>query len=149
MWVPTRAFLKGLCAGMGSNTITTGTDLFGCFLGLFTNVYSPNVNTLLANLTEATYTGYVRGAITWNAPFIGEGALSLIEGTKVDFRPSDTITPNTIQGAFIVGSDSVTLLLVEVLPTPVPLTSADYLLAYIPRVGLDPGANYGLSVVAN
>jgi hypothetical protein len=149
VFTPTRAFLEGMLNAEGSGTFTAHTKLNGAFLGLYTNLVQPSVNTVLADLHQATFTGYALAALTWNVPFTGEGTLSLIEANKVDWRASDTVTPNNIMGHFIVGDDSVTLLLVEPFPGPIPLPSADYLIADVARVGLDPTANFGMSIVAS
>jgi hypothetical protein len=149
VWTPTRKFLEGNLVGVGTATPTVHCSLKNSWLGLYTNTITPTVDTLLADLDAANFVGYALSQLTWNVPFTGEGTLTLMEANKTIFRSSDTTTPNTIKGGFIVGDDSVTLLLVEPLTTPVNLPGPDNVLSYTPRVGFDPTANYGLSIIAN
>jgi hypothetical protein len=63
------------------------------------------------------------------------------------FSPSDTITPNTIYGAFWIGGDSITLMGVEMFDAPIPLSNPLQNLTYIPRFGMLQNGPNGFGVV--
>lgn len=149
MWVPTQDYLNACVA----NQVTAGSDsthtLGSSSVGLGKAALAPTVNTKMSDISEANYTGYARKAAAFVATgIIGDGGITYVEGDSLKFLPSDTITPNTIYYEFLVGSDSATLLAVEVLDALVPLTGPHTQLTVVPRFGLDPNANYGLSLVA-
>jgi hypothetical protein len=53
---------------------------------------------------KATYTGYVQGVITWLAPSVADDGTPEIVGTIPEFRPTDSVTPNTIYGVYILNA---------------------------------------------
>lgn len=148
MLTPTRAFLDGMLSrGAGSSSTTL---LGNASVGLLKGPFTPSVDTTYAEIEviEADYDGYARQAAGLDTtPHIGFNNLSYIQGDLLLFSPSDTITPNTIYGLFLTGTASTTLLGVEIFDNPLPLPGPAEQITIIPRVGLDPDANYGLAVV--
>lgn len=112
-----------------------GGDLNGAKVGLYTNVHQPSKGTLLADLTQATYTGYALVAIaTWGAPFLDPIGNPTMVGNHIQFQPTDGAVPNTITGWFIVDSAGTDLLIACALPTPVVLADASHALIVEPTV---------------
>jgi hypothetical protein len=153
MWQPTRVLLDGFLAlSKGDATIATNRTLSNCWLGLLKDLVAPVLgsDTSLIAGHEATYSGYARvqPAIV-NGPFVGENSFSLISGNATLFQPSDTITPNTIYGHFLLGDDSTTLLAVELFDSPIPLSGPETGFVDAPIIGLGNNlAGYGASIVS-
>lgn len=75
---------------------------------------------LLATLTAAatTYTGNAKGAITWGpATRNGNGEIEY-RGTVPEFRPSDAVTPNVAQGAWVENGAASKYYFVGQFPAP-------------------------------
>ncbi len=116
------------------------------FIGLYTAITGPaDHNRVLADLTEATYTGYARQAIgSWTDAYDSTTGLILITADNKHFTPSDAVAPNTIIGWFV--ADAVTggaLLAIEPLASPVPLANADNTLTVEANFGFLPTGNFG------
>jgi hypothetical protein len=145
MLVPTIGALEAWIADLGADTTWLGS----ASVGLYTNAVAPTLNTTLANLNEANYDGYARQAAhTFSSVFIDGNGLVTIEAESSIFSPTDTVTANTIYGLFLTGHDSTKLLAVEPFDTPIPLVGPLSSITIIPRVGLQPTAPWGFSVVA-
>lgn len=122
-----------------------GGTLNAVFCGLYTARAVPITPTILiADLTQATYTGYARQAITpWTSAYLSSTGLIIIDGPGLHFVPTDAVTPNTIMGWFIASLAAGGILLaIEELATPVPLLTADSTLTIVPRYGHDPLGTY-------
>lgn len=153
MIVLTRAFLDAIVlaisAGIGGDSINMG----ACSIGLLKAAFSPGVDTVMGDVTAtfANYDGYhVQAMSGITLPFIGPGNLSLVEGARLTFRPTDSAVSNLIFCTFLTApSDSTTLWGIEVLDVPVPLPNPSYQLTYIPRFGFDPNGNYGSGLASN
>lgn len=147
MWVPTRDLLEDLLErGIGTSTTTV---LGNVSIGLGKSAMTPTVNTVLADIDEANFDGYLKklGGFAGTA-HIGPGNLSIIQGATNVWVPDDTTTVNTIHYQFMVKAGGAVLYAVEVFNAPIPLPSPAYELTVIERFGLDPAANYGLSIAA-
>jgi len=82
-------------------------------LGLFTGAPSLTVNTVLADLTEPTFTGYARQALTINPLRRNANGDYIDAFDSVTFQPSAAVAPaQTVTGIFVVAT----------------LTAVDYLL---------------------
>jgi hypothetical protein len=148
MWIPSRAFLDGIVNALGNSSMTLHTAVKNSFEILITNEPAPTVNTVLADLTEATYTGYLRQVCaTWTGPFVAEGDYSLEVGPAHHWQPTDTITLNTITGHALVGDDSVTLLATEMFDQPIGLSSILTGFDTVPRIGLPGNVLMGQSLI--
>ena len=150
MFTPSRAFLAAVLErAAGTSTVTV---MGSASIGLIRSPFAPTVDTTYAQVVavEANYTGYARQAAGLDTPsFIGPGNLSLLEGDLLVFMSSDTVTPNTIYGHFWTGSATSTFYGCEMYDNPIPLPTPAERVTIVPRVGLDPNANYGLSLVSN
>ncbi len=147
---PMNSFLRAILTILRSDTTT----LSGVWVGLYTAInasFGPNVT--MANLTEASYTGYVRQQIpNWTTPYFNLAQRNAVTDGALHFSPGDASFPQTIIGV-LFGSTSVagggTLLWADQLATPVGLTSPTTILNYVPEFDLDPAANYGTgSIIA-
>lgn len=93
------------------NAITSVTSgdfagvLVGAKVGLFTGSPTIGQDTVLADLTEPTYPGYAKQAITaWQGPFrTEENDYELVGGMKL-FQMDDATTPTVVTGAFLCDS---------------------------------------------
>lgn len=121
-------------------------------VGLYTGIVGlPTSDRVLADLTEATFTGYARLPMTsWTDPYNAADGKVTISGAAKHFTPTDAVTPNTIQGWFIASAlAGGVLLAIEPLDTPAPLANADNTLSILPRFSLDPNASFGESAELN
>lgn len=107
---------------------TTGGWVQEWSLHLFQNDYSPNVNSVLGDFTEADYTGYA--AVTFDttdmqAAFVNTAGVPELDFPATVFRPGDpTATPNDIYGWYITETDNNTVLMAERFSgAPIPLAS--------------------------
>lgn len=108
--------------------------LNGVLIALFKNDFAPNQDSLIADFTEADYTGYARStAVVWGTPFINvDGVAEMIAPGK-QFQPSGTTVANTIYGYYVVDSGGTDLVYSERFATPVPLAGPLDALPIIPR----------------
>jgi hypothetical protein len=147
---PTRAALHTALA----NLVAAGGvfDPATIFVGLYQGIAPPaGPESVMANLTEATYTGYARQALTpWTSPYNASVGFVTIDGPALHFTPADGVVPNTILGWFIASAAvGGTLLAIEPLATPAPLIDADSTLSIMPRFAIDPTASFGDSPEVN
>jgi hypothetical protein len=147
VWTPTRELLERLLErAIGSSSVTT---MGNASVGLMRAPLSPSVNTVLADITEANFDGYVRKAAGFNgSAHIGPGNLTIVQGSTLVFVPDDTTTVNTIYGQFLVDGSASVLLGVEMFDQEYPLPTPAYQLTIVERFGLTPGTTYGASLVA-
>jgi hypothetical protein len=104
MWVVSQTFLQALAAWLieSSSSGATAGPLEAVYCGLYispTPVLNPK--SLLAAITEATYTGYARKLITWFPPYVSSAGPVALEGGALHFSPTDAVTPNNITGVFL------------------------------------------------
>jgi hypothetical protein len=139
--------LLPLCLGLGQVSTyayqiavfnelrVTPNVLFGAKVGLFTNPIVPSISTSLASLTVATFTGYAEAVVTWlSSPYIDDTGAVVLTGQDHLFQPTDSVTPNTIYGWFLVDTTGAILYYVALLPEPVPLVDALHGLVITPTV---------------
>jgi len=136
--------LKHLLTDAAANiTSADYTGVFGdCQIGLFTSWPGANAELTLADLTEADYTGYARQSITWTTPYEGsDETANMISGAHV-FRPTDSATPNTVIGAFIVDDDT-NLVAFGGFDTTIPMQSDQDQATLLAQIVLDATRDYG------
>lgn len=152
MWVYSRAMLDGIATQLSDDTIPTSTTLKNSWLGLLRGTvdYTPDSDDSIVTTNEANYEGYMRQQLTsWGAVFVGEGLLSLRAAPALQFQPTGDDTVNTIFGQFIMGSDSSTLLAVELFDEPIPLPNSLSALVTVVITGLgQPDTGFGSSIVS-
>lgn len=153
MWTPSRTLLNSAMALLGGDTVPAGTTLDGAFLGLLKDPISYNIDSDDSVVTngEANYEGYARQAISaWTGPNTGQGGFSLLSDGAHVFAPTGDDTVNTIFGQFLIGSDSTTVLAVEMYDGAIPLPAPADALVSLPIFGAGPNAaGYGRSLVSN
>ncbi len=129
MLLANRAAQTGKVNGWGA--LATGGKI-----GLFTNNFTPTPDTKLADLVEATFTGYAQVAIgTLSSPYIDPASnQEVIDGANATFIAAAGMTPTVIYGAFIVDTAGTALLGVEKFAAPVNLTEAGQGISYVPTL---------------
>lgn len=131
-------FLFGVLLANLSRVVTGGNysgPLAAAKIGAFTNNITPNAFTVLADLTECTFTGYAEGDGTpWGTALdSADGSLSSLSPV-VQFTASGTPTPEVISGIFLTdGATPPKLLAAAALPQPVPINTAGDGLALVIR----------------
>lgn len=129
----------------GSVTGATGTDplLKTAKVMLFVNNISPTPDTVAADLTEASWTGYARSStITWGLPIVSNDTqLPCILGNEKTFDVTTNTAPETAYGYAIVTTVSAVDHLLAVSPFDTPINPGPATqIAIVPRIGLDPEA---------
>jgi hypothetical protein len=104
-------------------------SVFGMEIGLFTNSIVIDDDTVLADLDEATFPGYVRitaVSLTWPDPTINLDGESESDGPTMTWEASSAPgSPETIRGVFVRILDNTaaeSLFLAYVFPDPVVIT---------------------------
>lgn len=104
MWTVTIPFLLDVLSQLAAFQAS------GSFTGALENLYfglataptpAPNPQTVLADITEANYSGYARQLVQWYPPFIESAGPFLLEGHSLKFTPLDSVTPNVITSVFL------------------------------------------------
>lgn len=72
---------------------------------LFKNNLTPVPGTVFANLTEANFSGYASGPVTWGTPFTDGAGKAVMIGTTITFTHNGGGTPNDIYGYAILTQD--------------------------------------------
>lgn len=109
----------------GMNRLTAaGGPLAAAVLQLFSNDLDPNVNTLLADLVEATFDGYAEeAAYTLGGAYIDtDGQIHLTGPSKLWTATGTTVT-ETIFGWMLLNTAGTALYLAGRFPNPIPITA--------------------------
>lgn len=111
---------------------------FNPTLKLFQNNATISASTVLADLTEADYSGYVaQGIATWTTPQADGSNRKYTESTTVKtFAHDGGGTANTIYGWYLIDSNSGDLLAVHKFDTPVVMDDATDTIDARPRLQL-------------
>lgn len=153
MWTPTRLLLNGAMTAIVGGVPAGGSTLENAILGLLKAPVSVSLDLTFGDVSasEANFSGYDRQAIpSWSGPYTGQGGYSLVSNGAFLFEQDDTITFNTIYGGFLLGSDSATLLAVELFDAAIPMGSVSVGFVYTPIFGMgNNAAGYGKSIVSN
>lgn len=148
--VPTRVMLADILAVLTQAAAGAAGPLHAVFMGLYVAPTPlPSVNLVMADITEASFTGYVRQAIVWGPAYIAQAGFEAMDAGSLHWQPSDAVAPNTVAGFFIASASTAGILLAACkLDTAVALPDAFHLLDLLARWFLDPAANYGDAVVS-
>lgn len=115
--VQTKALLSNLLLfGTTAGADDSDPKLVGSKVGLYINAVAVTPNTVLADLTPASWTGYaLSAAITWLAPVLSnQTTLPAVRGDAKTFTVTTQPDPaQTVVGHYIVAGDGTTLLLVK------------------------------------
>lgn len=106
-------------------------------LHLFTNDFTPSLETILADFTEATYTGYAAQTLTWGGAYVdGNGIAVAPAGEKIF---TQTAAPNEIvYGGYVTNTAGTKLLASARLDSPFPFEGASTLAVTL-KMGLENG----------
>ncbi len=83
---------------------------------LFTGQPSLSKTTVLADLTPATFTGYVEKPLVWSAPVLDANNRICLFANEVTWTPTDNVNSNEISGYGVVNAAGDKLLFAEMLP---------------------------------
>jgi hypothetical protein len=148
MWTVTTVLLQAILDAIYGHALPSGLvgPLDAVYVGLYIAPTAPiNQNSLLSNITEATYDGYARQEIVWFPTFIDQAGPQTLEGASLFFSPTDATVPNTITGIFIASAlTGGVLLAAQALATPgVPLIGPSNALTVVPQFQLPFQQIYG------
>lgn len=82
-------------------TLKNGTGLGNWYCMLFQNNYTPVATTVYADLTEATYTGYLAQLQNFGTPTEVSGKAKMVGTAPLNFVVTVTGSPVTVYGYFI------------------------------------------------
>lgn len=127
-------------------TLKSDTTTFnGALVHLYKNPITITPGVALSDLTEADFSGYAASTtFTWNGPGSDLVGNATLFGPQQTFIANDTVTTNTIYGAYLTGSgsDSTVLLAVEPFATSIGIAHIGDYVAYSPQVTLPgPGSS--------
>jgi hypothetical protein len=147
MNVPTKAAIDKMLVAMGADS----TQLGNASMGLIAAPFAPSPTLTLSAITEANFTGYARKSIgNPTIAFTGQDGNEYVEGTTNMWMPSDSITPNTIYGAFLTfGNDTTKLWSSDQLGASVGLPGPGSQITITPRIGFNPLNGAGLNVISS
>lgn len=130
MLVTTQALDLALLAAL---TETDGA-LFGAKIGLFKANVTLQPSTVLADLSEADFTGYARSAaITWGTPGVSSDKTPMVAGDAKVFTAGNPITvPNQIYGYFVCDAAGTGLLYAEKFANPLNVSQSLQQLRIVP-----------------
>jgi len=150
VFVPTRVLLDNILAIESTDHAGATHPLLAlALIGLYQQDFTPTVDSVLTDFTEANYNTYARiAAAPYSAVFVGEGVLSLVDAVPWHVQMTDNLAPQTIYGALLIAADGTTLLGAERFDAPENLATVLNAFDYILRFGLDPLANFGLGVLS-
>jgi hypothetical protein len=115
-------------------------------LALFQNDITPTPETPLASYTVATFTGYLVKTITWLAPSIADDGEPEVVGTVSEWRPTDSVTPNSVYGLLLESTGAALYQAGRFDNAPLPMASnLDAILPVI-RVRMTPS---GIAVIVS
>lgn len=95
----------------------------------------------LSDYTEATYDGYAKKSVTWSAPTRSDDGFIEVVGVIAEFRPTGSVTPNSIYGVLLVDTTGAILYGAARFDDPVPLpmnSTLDQILITL-RIRITPG----------
>lgn len=147
MNIPAQSFTDALLVAAGSDSTQLGSGS----IGLIAAPFVPTPSLTLAEITEASYTGYARQGIgNPTVTFTGADGNEYVEGNTVRFQPTGSSSVNNIYGSFTTpGSSTTTMITAELFPAPIPLAGPSNQITITPRYGLNPLTGMGNNIVSN
>jgi hypothetical protein len=133
----TRAFTDIMVAA----AIAVGEAWDGMEVGLFGAPFTPNPESVLADLTEMAFTGYARVALTpATGPVNPESAgTSAADWPRAIFTNTDALFNGVAYGWFIADVATHNILYAAAsFPTPIPITGAGASVSVVMQGQLDP-----------
>ena len=117
--LPTAAMNANLAALIAA---TTG-PLNGAKLRVYVNAVSLTPAIVLADFTEATFTGYAAVAVTWGTILNATDGTVFVPGGGIEFACTTAGTTQTAYGVYLTNSAGSTLLAAWSLEVPVGITN--------------------------
>jgi len=106
---------------------------------LFQNDIVPTPATPIGDYTLADYDGYAAEAVTWLAPSVSDAGVPELIGTVGEFRPTGSVTPNTVYGILLTDGAGGLLYAGRFDAAPLPMGSTLDVVVVTPRVTLSSG----------
>lgn len=98
----------------------------------------------MANITEATYDGYVRQEVVWLPEIVNTAGQVIKKGQNMAFTPTDALVTNSITGAFLATAlTGGSLIAAAAAPAPIPITGPPSGLFIVPVLLLPSTQVYG------
>lgn len=148
VWTVTTAFLLKVVNWL--NACPASAPYFGPLCDVWVGLYQPPTspitpNSVLANITEANYSGYVRQEVVWFPTFQQQSGPQIIIGVDQFYAPTDSLSANTITGIFLATASTAGILLAAAgLASPgVVLSTPDSALVVEPEFSLPFSQIYG------
>lgn len=85
-------------------------DYVGAKLHLYSNDFTPSVDTILADFTECIYTGYAAIAVTWSAPFYDQNNIPVSSIGELLFVQTGIVATDNCFGVFLTNAAGAKLL---------------------------------------
>lgn len=123
----TTEYFDNLAALALKASVTSGDfagPLTGAKVGVFVNDIVPGKTSIVAELTEGSYDGYAKVALTFGAPKRDENGQIGMDSNLATFRPTSGDVPQTVYGYFITDSGGTHLLGGAKLESPITLVDA-------------------------
>jgi len=129
---------NGLAPNQGetylAGTMVTAFGLANPILRLFTNDIAVSPETVLADLVEATFSGYAEEALTGQAVAQDINGTNFVSFGDGEFTHNGGGTAESIIGYYLVNATDTALLLVERFPEPVPMEANGDKIQIAPRI---------------
>lgn len=107
----------------------------GSKLILFTNAVAITPRTVLADLIQPEFAGYVpTTVVVWGAPFLIDDNTAMIVGQHKQFQPTDALVETFITGWGLVDTTGLVLQYAELLETGVVLNDPTQAVIVEPRL---------------
>lgn len=103
-------------------------------LRLFQNDFHPNQTSVLADFTEADYTGYTEADPTWGAIYYDTPSGLAIASYPAVFQPTGTTVANTIYGWYITDDPATIWFACERFDNPVQMASGTDVCEFFARL---------------
>jgi len=119
-----------------ADAAAAGKILDGALVHLYQNNYNPTPFDVIADYTEATYTGYASQAVAsaaWNPVVQADGSAGLI-GPGLFFNPTGTAITNVVYGYYVTDSTGATVLWGERFAAPVGMTGPGSGFTMVPQL---------------
>lgn len=113
------AFLRSLVTGIAT-TLPGAPPIDGCKVKLYTNDFAPDPSTLLADFTEATFTGYGEATIATWGDTINTGPARAGSTAQATFTAGAIVAPGqTVYGYYVTDAAETVVLFSERFTDPV------------------------------
>jgi hypothetical protein len=118
-----------------TSLIGTGGPFHAPTVMVFINNVNLTYNTVLSDLTVATFTGYANVVgMTWDSPYIDTDGTSLVFGQAITIVATDGVSPNLCYGYALVDSGVTSLKGAARFVSPQNVAAAGQAVAFLPAL---------------